>query len=221
MKRILDHLQHYAIYYVVFALTILSGYSFLLFFTNGSHLLYADAISRLDIARKVVDNITPGLAQLGNVWLPLPQILMLPFIWNSYLWQSGIAGSIMSMSAFIIGGLYVFKASRLVTNSIIAALLSLSVYALNINILYLQTTAMSESLFLCTFAASLYYFVAFFKTNNKYQLIPAAISVSAMTLVRYEALAILLASIPLVFFYTWLQTKKEIQTSRLFANTKY
>ena len=92
MKRILDHLQHYAIYYVVFALTILSGYSFLLFFTNGSHLLYADAISRLDIARKVVDNITPGLAQLGNVWLPLPQILMLPFIWNSYLWQSGIAG---------------------------------------------------------------------------------------------------------------------------------
>lgn len=171
-------------------------------------MLYADAISRLDIARKVIDNITPGLPQLGNVWLPLPQILMLPFIWNTFLWHSGIAGAIMSMSAFILGGFYIFKSAKIITNSAIGSFMALSVYALNINILYLQTTAMSEALFSCTLAATIYYFLLFFKSSNKYFLIPAGLSVCAMTLTRYEGLAILLSSIPIIYVYTFLKTKK-------------
>ncbi|HSW88399.1 MAG TPA: hypothetical protein VLG12_04510 [Candidatus Saccharimonadales bacterium] len=193
--------------FLLFFLVFVSFLAFFIYYTTGQNLLYADAISRLDISRKVIDNITPGLPQLGNVWLPLPQMLMLPFIWNNFLWHSGIAGSIMSMSAFIIGGFYIFKSAKIITNSFIGSIMAVSVYALNINILYLQTTAMSESLFLCTLAATMYYFLLYFKTNNKYILIPAALSVCAMTITRYEGLAILLTSLPIVFTYSFIKNK--------------
>src|SRR5580692_8055029 len=45
-------------------------------------LLYIDSISHLEIARRVVSSTSPGLAQLGYVWLPLPHLLMLPFVWS-------------------------------------------------------------------------------------------------------------------------------------------
>lgn len=193
---------------VIFFLSFVSTFSFVYFFSTSSHLPYADAISRLNIARKVVDNITPGLAQLGNVWLPLPQILMLPFIWNRFLWHTGIAGAIMSMSAFIIGGYYVYKSANLLTENQLTSFISTGIYALNINLLYLQTTAMSESLFLATLAATIYYFLEWTFETKKTSLIMAALAVSAMTLTRYEGLAVLLSSLPMVFVFTYLQKKK-------------
>jgi len=48
-------------------------------------LTYNDAASHLNIARRVVDNLTPGIAQIGTVWLPLPHLLMLIFAWNDFM----------------------------------------------------------------------------------------------------------------------------------------
>ncbi len=196
------------LFLVLFFLTFLSSLSFFYYYQNGQHLLYADSISRLNISRKVIDNITPGLPQLGNVWLPLPQILMLPFIWNNFLWHSGIAGSIMSMSAYILGGIFIYKSAQLLTRSIAASIFSLCIFALNINMLYLQTTAMSESVFLCSLAAVIYFFLKWFQTNKKRYLILAALAISAMTLIRYEGLAVLFSSLPMVFGYTFFKTRK-------------
>lgn len=203
-KKINDYDALYALY----LLSILSLIAFFVYFQDGTHLIYADAISRLNIARKVIDNITPGLPQLGNVWLPLPQILMLPFIWNKDLWHSGIAGYLMSGSMFVIGGFFIYKSAKLISNSILASLFSLGIYALNINILYLQSTAMSESIFLCTLSMTIYFFLRWFYTKNDSNLMLAAFSVSMMTLIRYEGLAILLSSIPMVFLYSYLRDKK-------------
>ncbi len=209
-------MKKYSNQIVIFLLTVISTVASFYFFQGGKNLIYADAISRLDIARKMVDNITPGFAQIGNVWLPLPQLLMVPFIWNTYLWHSGIAGAIMSMTAFILGGIFIFKSAKLITNSFLSSILALSIYALNINILYLQSTAMSEALFLCTLSATMYYFLLYFKTHKNMYLIHAGLAVSAMTLTRYEGLAILLPSIPLVYIFTFLRTKKHVQAE---ANT--
>ena len=84
MKKIQTFLQEYSTYFVVFGLVFISFTAFLIFFQSGQNLLYGDALSRMNISRKILDNLTPGLAQLGNVWLPLPQVLMLPLIWNDY-----------------------------------------------------------------------------------------------------------------------------------------
>lgn len=201
--------KKYEILLVALALISTSLVSFSIYFSNNQkNLPYADAISRLNIARKVVDNITPGLAQVGNVWLPLPQLLMLPFIWNNYLWHTGIAGYLMSGSMFVLAGLFIYKSAKLITHSVIGSLCSLGIFALNINILYLQTTAMSESIFMTSLAASIYFFLLWFMTKKQSHLILAAISVSAMTLIRYEGLAVLIPSLGMVFVYSYLADRK-------------
>lgn len=200
MNSINNFLTKYQTPLYIFFIISISFYCILLYVSNGQNLLYGDALSRLNISRKVVDNLTPGLAQLGNVWLPFPQILMLSLIWNSSLWHSGIAGTVISALAFIIGGIYIFKSINLLLKNVGASFFGLSIYLLNINLLYLQTTAMSEAIFLSTLAVSTYYFLLWTKTNEKMYLLPAAIGICAMTLTRYEGLAMLFASIPMVFF---------------------
>ena len=46
--------------------------SFLFYLRRGEILLYGDAVAHINIARRVFDSRTPGLLQLGTVWLPLP-----------------------------------------------------------------------------------------------------------------------------------------------------
>ena len=60
--------------------TCVSVFSFLYYFKRGEVLLYGDAVAHLNIARRVFDSKTPGLLQLGTVWLPLPHLLMIPFL---------------------------------------------------------------------------------------------------------------------------------------------
>src|SRR3989344_6014494 len=75
-----------------------TGYAFV----NDIIVAYGDAESHLNIAKRVLDSITPGFAQLGGIWLPLPHILMLPFIKFDFLWRTGLAGSIVSGVAYIV-----------------------------------------------------------------------------------------------------------------------
>ena len=58
----------------------ISVISFFYHLQNGNVLLYGDAVAHINIARRVFDSRTPGLLQLGTVWLPLPHLLILPFL---------------------------------------------------------------------------------------------------------------------------------------------
>ncbi|HET8853900.1 MAG TPA: glycosyltransferase, partial [Ktedonobacteraceae bacterium] len=78
------------------------------YFQQHEVLLYGDSLSHLRIARGVFDSATPGLAQLGGDWLPLPHILMWPFVWNDYLWRTGLAGSFAAMPCYIVSAAYIF-----------------------------------------------------------------------------------------------------------------
>ncbi|HJX82750.1 MAG TPA: hypothetical protein VJ723_00240, partial [Candidatus Angelobacter sp.] len=65
----------------------------LFYFHRGAILLYGDAVAHINIARRVFDSRTPGLFQLGTVWLPLQHILNIPFIFNDWLWRTGLGAS--------------------------------------------------------------------------------------------------------------------------------
>ena len=73
-------------------------FAFLFYYRAGEVLLYGDAIAHINIARRVLDSRTPGLLRLGTVWLPLPHLLMIPFIVSTKMWQTGAGGSIPSMA---------------------------------------------------------------------------------------------------------------------------
>ena len=82
-------------------------------FSRGYLLLYGDAVAHLGIARRILDSRNPGLAQLGGVWLPLPHLLMLPFVQKMEWWQNGLAGAWPSLLCYIasVVGIYRLVAS--------------------------------------------------------------------------------------------------------------
>ena len=115
---------------------------------HGALLNYGDAIAHLHIARRVLDCRFHSIGELGSVWLPLPHLLMLPFVQVYAWWANGIAGAIPSALAYLASciGLYGLARRWMPPH---AAALSLAFFALNPNLLYLQTTAMTEPLFAC------------------------------------------------------------------------
>jgi hypothetical protein len=102
----------------------------------------------LHIARRVFDSHQPRLTQLGSVWLPLPHLLLIPFVQVYGWWASGIAGVIPSALAFLAGCAGFYRLARRWLPPAAAAL-ALAFFAANPNLLYLQTTAMGEPLFVC------------------------------------------------------------------------
>src|SRR5436853_6947311 len=86
--------------------------AFLFYFQHRCILLYGDAVAHINIARRVFDSRTPGLLQLGTVWLPLPHLLMMPLIAWDWSWRTGIGGSLPSMGAYILGFVGVFRVVR-------------------------------------------------------------------------------------------------------------
>jgi len=132
---------------VALAAVLLSFVALLISFSRGYLLLYGDAVAHLGIARRILDSRNPGLIQLGGVWLPLPHLLMLPFVQKLEWWQNGLAGAWPSLICYIasVAGLYRLARYLLVPRWALAATIF---YALNPNLLYLSTTAMTEPLFL-------------------------------------------------------------------------
>ncbi len=110
-------------------------------------LLYGDAVAHLHIARRLGDSLYPGFRQLGSVWLPLPHLLMYPFAQSMRLWQTGLAGAPPAMLAYILATAGMYRLARLALPAAFALVASLF-FALNPGLLYLQTTAMTEPIFL-------------------------------------------------------------------------
>lgn len=150
-----------------------SVFSFLFYYRHGDLLLYGDAVAHINIARRIFDSKTPGLLQLGTVWLPLPHLLILPFILSKQMWQSGAGGSIPSMAAFVFGVLGIFRLVRTALSrgkqavasvdgmALIVPWAATVLYAANPNLIYMQSIAMGESLYLAFFIWAVVYFADF------------------------------------------------------------
>ncbi|MBI1862875.1 hypothetical protein HYS00_02030 [Candidatus Microgenomates bacterium] len=156
-------------------------------FSHDYIVMYGDAESHLNIAKRTINSITPGFAQLGGIWLPIPHMMMVPFIWSDFLWRTGLAGSIVSGFCYVISGFYLFKLVRLITKSTAAATVGFLTFALNLNILYMQSTPMTELPLIMFFMLSSYYFVRFVLDDKRVlSLIAAGFFGFMATLSRYD-----------------------------------
>ena len=109
---------------------------------------YGDAEAHLHIARRVIDSHRPGLSQLGSVWLPLPHLLMIPFVAVYGWWADGIAGTIPSALAWLASCAGMYRLARHWMQPLPASI-ALAFFVLNPNLIYMQTTGMTEPLFVC------------------------------------------------------------------------
>jgi hypothetical protein len=134
-------------YPVVMGAVLLGFMALIVCFSRGYVLLYGDAVAHLGIARRILDSRNPGLVQLGSVWLPLPHLLMLPFVQKLEWWQNGLAGAWPSLACYVLGVAGFYRLCRRML-ALRWALAATAFYGLNPNLLYLSTTAMTEPLFL-------------------------------------------------------------------------
>jgi len=168
------------------ALALLSAAAIAFFYSRGNLCYYGDAEAHLDIARRIVDSRTPGYDQVGVVWLPLPHWAMLPLVRYDRLWINGLAGAIPSGVAFVIGACFLFAAARRIFADTAAALAATALWALNPNVLYLQSIPMTESLCAACLLALVYFTVRFAQTQGMGAAIGAGLAACAGTLTRYE-----------------------------------
>lgn len=182
----------------ILLLIVFSVSSFIIFYQNGLGLAYNDARSHLDIGRRVVENLKPGLAQLGSVWLPLPHILMIPTVWNDFMWHSGLSGALISMVSYVGTGIIVYLFLKFLGVGLLGRFMGVLVFAANLNVLYLQSTAMTELLLIFTMTAGIYELVRWHQDNNTLHLLKASFWVMLASLVRYDGWFLLMLATVLI-----------------------
>ncbi len=191
--------------YLALVASLVSIGAFVWFYSQGMTLNYFDSISHLEIARRVIDSPTTGFGQLGGVWLPLPHLLMLPTIGIDALYYSGIAGSSISMVSFVVTTLFIYKIIfHLIGNGRkLPGLVGAGVFMANVNMLYMQSTPMTELLLFACMAAMVYYVQRWIQTDRwSYLLIAGAASLLG-SLTRYEAWVLLVTLICVIVYALW------------------
>ena len=148
-------------------------------------LLYGDAVAHLHISRRVFDSLNPGFRQLGSVWLPLPHLLILPFVQRTDWWQSGLAGAIPSMVSYGLACVGIYVLARLWLQPSLAILV-FAALALNPGLLYMSVTAMTEPLFLALMVWSAVHLTTFEAEAGK-DAVAARVALAKLTLVLIAA----------------------------------
>ncbi|MBI2684763.1 MAG: glycosyltransferase family 39 protein [Acidobacteria bacterium] len=178
-------------------LTIASSLAVFYFWRHAYLQWYGDATAHLNIARRLLDGRNPGYEQIGTVWLPLPHVLMMPFAAVDELWTSGLAGAIPSAACFVAAGMILFLIARHCFACEQPAWAAVLLFALNPNMLYLQSLAMTEAMFVCAVLLALY------GTLRENPWLTGA-GLAAGTLTRYEGWFL----IPFAVLYLFIRNRR-------------
>lgn len=196
---------------IVLMTICVSIFAFCVFYLTGLTTSYSDAMSHLNLARFVIDNIEPGVSQIGGVWLPLNHLLPLLLIWNNWAWHSGFAGSFFSMAAFVLAALAVRQIVYIITHNKLASTIGVVAFSLNLNLLYLQSTALTESLYLGLFTLSALFFVRWLVAEDSKYLLLVGLFGFLQVLTRYDGWFVVCIEVFLVAYREFVYQKRSIQ----------
>ncbi len=131
---------------IALATLVLGGAAAIYYSRADLALAHYDARAHLVVARRILDSLMPGWQQVGAVWLPLPHVLnMVPVQVDAWYrtGASAIAISVMSMAA----GAWALSSTIVRrTGSVVAGAAGAALLLANPNVLYLQSTPMTEPL---------------------------------------------------------------------------
>ena len=129
------------------ALGLVIGTAAALFYSQqGLTLSHYDAKAHLVVARRVLDSLTPEYSQIGAVWLPLPHLINLLPVQIDVFYRTGASAVAMSVLSFALACYAIAHLVLRVTGSRVAAAVGVTLFALDPNVLYLQSTPMTEPL---------------------------------------------------------------------------
>jgi hypothetical protein len=166
-------------------------------------LSHYDAKAHLVVARRVIDSITPGWQQIGAVWLPLPHVLNLLPVQVDALYRTGASGVAISILSLALGGYALVRMIARETGSSVGAVTALVLLLSNPNLLYLQSTPMTEPLLIGLLIASTMCLHAFVREPAARWRHRAGWSLAGACLTRYESWPFLGAALALTLLARW------------------
>ncbi|HLF84771.1 MAG TPA: hypothetical protein VI837_11400 [Blastocatellia bacterium] len=207
--------------------TVLSLSSFAYFFANGMTNVYGDGVAHVNIARKVVDSPDDFLwqryIQIGSPWLPLQTVAMLPLVVNDWMWRTGVSGSIVSMISFVIAAMSLYLLARSFYRKEdgrwreTLPALTAAIFMLNPSALYMQSTPMSELVFMAALVAAVCLLQRWLNGQTAKRLAIAAVGMTVATLARYEAWPVAVLSILIIALTSHGDRTAKIKNSAAFA----
>src|SRR5208283_5202074 len=178
------------------------------FYTRGLSNLYGDGLAHMEGARRIFDSLTPGYEEIGSVWLPLYHLVCAPLAINDFLWRSGLAGGLVSSTAFALTCYLLFRLGAEINRNLAAGLVALAGALMCPSFLYLASTPLTESLALLWSVLVAYALFRYSQSGSWKSLAGAAVAAFLGTLTRYEGWNVLPFATLLVFLirpYPWRQ----------------
>jgi hypothetical protein len=172
------------------------------YLNEGLVLAHYDAKAHLVVARRVIDSLTPGWRQIGAVWLPLPHLVQILPTQVDVLYRTGAFGSLLSIVCFGVATWALSRTVLLMTGSQLGAATAAALFVLNPNLLYIQSTPMTEPMLIAGTMVTLLWMYEWLLTENKTPLkLKCALFLTTWT--RYEAWPILIAALAVVACVLW------------------
>jgi len=140
-----------------------------------------------------------------------------------WMWRTGVAGSIVSMISFVVAAVALFLLAKSFyrkedgPSKELLPLISAGIFLLNPSALYMQTTPMTESVFMAALALAIYSLQRWAEEKTARRLIVAALAMLAATLARYEAWPVAAFSVVLVALAAGGDLKKRVKATAVFA----
>jgi hypothetical protein len=136
---------------VALATALLGVTAAILYYQQELTLSHYDAKGHLVVARRILDSLRPGWWQIGAVWLPLPHLLNMLPVQIDWLYRTGLSAVAMSIASYSLTATTIWWWIRRATGSRFAAAAGTLVFATQPDVLYLQSTPMTEPLLMaCT-----------------------------------------------------------------------
>ncbi len=112
----------------------------------GLTLAHYDARAHLVVARRVFDSLMPGWQQVGAVWLPLPHLLNALPVQVDALYRTGASAVAISILSMVVAAWAIARLIHRSTGSVAGGAVAVALLMLNPDVLYLQSTPMTEPL---------------------------------------------------------------------------
>ena len=174
------------------------GVAAALFYAHANLTLsHFDARAHLVVARRIFDSLTPGWQQIGAVWLPLPHLLNMVPVQVDAWYRSGASAVAISVLST---GIAAWALARLIlssTGSIAGGAASAALLLANPNLLYIQSTPMTEPLLLATASLSLALLADWIERDASGWPTAPGLALTAMCMTRYEGWLIAVVAVVL------------------------
>jgi hypothetical protein len=182
---------------------ILGTFAAAVYWRAGLSLSHYDAKAHLVVARRIFDSLTPSWEQIGAVWLPLPHVLNAIPVQIDWMYRTGASAIAISIVSFAVATASLSAIVRSLTGSRTGAILAASLFALNPNVLYLQSTPMTEPLLFALTALVVLHLVQWAQSDIAAPRRAAGWTIVAACLTRYEAWPVVGAAVALASYSKW------------------